>query len=362
MIIKVDSFEKLDKFIFFVRELYSSDENFACPIFFSLKKELRRELFEKKRSNAILCVRNAEVVGRLLYGEGDSKQKNKHIGYFSYFDTIDDFSVAQELFSFMENDLKGKVDYVEGTFSPFDPDTRRGVLVEGYDQPHTIFTSYNFPYYGDFLEKLGYFKAYDTYTVRIDLTEDSYNLASRLASSCPVRSAVEISPLDLKNIDKEVDDVHRIFEEATFELNYQAAPSKTLIKSTFNNMKAFIEPSLVKIAREKDTGRPIGFCLVLKDYNEILRKTKGKIDPFAFIFGKNKIRRVRGVLQYVVPDYQGKGVIGLLYKNLYDSMKKLRIDYFEGGTIMENNVASWKIMVKFGGKISKIYRIYGKNI
>ncbi len=362
MIVKVDNAEKLNKFVYFVRDLYSDDKNFACPIFFSLKKELEREVLVKKRSEAVLCVRDSRVVGRILFGEGDSKQRGERVGYFSYFDAIEDFSVAEELFSYMENAFRGKVNYLEGTFSPFDPDTRRGVLVEGFDQPHTIFTSYNFPYYGEFLEKLGFTKAYDTYTVRIDLTEDNYKLASRLAELCPLRSAVEISPLDLKRIDKEVDDVHRIFEEATFELNYQAAPSKALIKSTFNNMKAFIEPSLVKIAREKSTGRPIGFCLVLKDYNEILSKTKGRIDPFAFIFGKNKIRRVRGMLQYVVPEYQGKGVISLLYKDLYDSMNKLGINYFEGGTIMEKNVASWKIMVKFGGRISKVYRIYGKEI
>ena len=362
MIVKVDNAEKLNQFIYFVRDLYSDDKNFACPIFYSLQKELNRELFVKKRSEAVLCMRDSRIVGRLLFGEGESKQKGERIGYFSYFDTIEDFSVAQELFSYMEDAFRGKVTYVEGTFSPFDPDTRRGILVEGYDEPHTIFTSYNFPYYGEFLERLGFTKAHDTYMVRIDMNDKNYSLISELAEKHARGKNVEIRGLDMKNIDKEVNDVHRIFEEATFELNYQDAPSVETIKKAFLNMKAFIEPSLVKIAREKETGRPIGFCLVLKDYNEILRKTKGKINPFAFIFGKNKIHGVRGTLQYVVPAYQGTGLICMLYKNLYDSMIKLGINYFEGGTIMEKNVASWKIMLKFGGRISKIYRIYGKEI
>lgn len=362
MIHVVSDNSSLNDFIFFVRDLYKNDSNFACPVFFSLKKELRKELFIKKRSVAVLCVRDSVVVGRLLFGISKSKQKSSDIGYFSFFDSVDDFSVAQELFAYMENYFKGKVSYVEGTFSPFDPDTRRGILVEGFSEPHTIFTSYNFPYYGQFLERLGFVKAYDTYTVRIDPNEQNYAFVSRLAKTFPQRKNIDISPLDLRHINREVNDVHRIFEEATFELNYQAAPSVALIKSTFNNMKAFIEPSLVKIAREKQTGRPVGFCLVLKDFNEILRRTKGKFNIFAFLAGKNKIKGVRGILQYVIPEYQGSGLICMLYKNLYDSMRELGIEYFEGGTIMENNVASWKVMVKFGGRISKIYRIYGKEI
>ena len=43
-------------------------------------------------------------------------------------------------------------------------------------------------------------------------------------------------------------------------------------------------------------------------------------------------------------------------------MREKKIEYFEGGTIMEKNVASWKILVKFGGVISKVYRIFQKEV
>ena len=118
MIHVVSDNSSLNDFIFFVRDLYKNDSNFACPVFFSLKKELRKELFIKKRSIAVLCVRDSVVVGRLLFGISKSKQKSSDIGYFSFFDSVDDFSVAQELFAYMENYFKGKVSYVEGTFSP----------------------------------------------------------------------------------------------------------------------------------------------------------------------------------------------------------------------------------------------------
>lgn len=362
MITLVDDIKKLKRFIYFVKDLYKSDKNFANPIYFSVIKELKKEVLIKKRSTAVYCERDGKIVGRLLFSIGRSKQKDAEIGYFSYFDVIEDFGVAEELFAYMESFMRGKVKYIEGTFSPFDQDTRRGILVQGYDQPHTLFTSYNYPYYGEFLEKLGYEKGYDTYTVRIDLTEKNYNMIADLAKRHEEGKNVVVDGLDFKNFDRDLEDVHKIFQEATFELNYQDAPSIDLIRNAANSMKLFLDPDLVKIAREKDTGRPIGFCLVLKDFNEIFRRTKGKINPFAILFYKNKIKGVRGMLQYVVPDYQHTGLICLLYKSFYDSMREKKIEYFEGGTIMEKNVASWKILVKFGGVISKVYRIFQKEV
>lgn len=362
MIIKVDNKPKLKKFMYFVRSLYKNDDRFVSPIYFTLFKELSREILLKKRSTAILCVRDGKVVGRLLYSIGHSKHKNAEIGYFSYFDVINDFSVCQELFAYMEDNMRGKVAFIEGTFSPFDQDTRRGILVEGFNEPHTLFTSYNFPYYGEMLEKLGYVKAYDTYTVHIELTDENYSTVSSLSEKHAEGKNIRIDSINFKNFDNDIKDVHRIFEEATFELNYQNAPSLELIRSTANSLKLFLDPDLVKIARETDTGRPVGFCLVVKDYNEILKKTKGKINPFKFLYLRNKIKGVRGILQYVVPEYQGKGLICMLYKSFYDSMKEKGITYFEGGTIMEKNTSSWGILVKFGGEISKVYRIYNKEI
>ena len=362
MIVQVDDKAKLKKFMFFVRDLYKNDDSFVSPIYFTLFKELTHEILIKKRSTAILCVREGKIVGRLLFSIGYSKQKNAEIGYFSYFDVVNDFSVCQELFAYMEEYMKGKVAYVEGTFSPFDQDTRRGVLVKGFDEPHTLFTSYNYSYYGEMLERLGYVKAYDTYTVHIDLTDENYNTVSELSEKHAEGKNIRIDSVDFKNFDNDLKDVHRIFEEATFELNYQNAPSLELIRKTAKGMKLFLDPDLVKIARENETGRPIGFCLVLKDYNEILKRTKGKINPFKFLYYRNKIKGVRGILQYVVPEYQGKGLICMLYKSFYDSMKEKNITYFEGGTIMEKNTSSWGILVKFGGEISKVYRIYHKQI
>jgi hypothetical protein len=362
MIVKVLDKPTLNDFIFFIKDLYKNHNKYTYPIFFSVKKELAKIVLEKKTYTAIVCKIDGKVCGRLLYTIDYSKQRKENIGYFSYFDCIDNAEVAKELFEYMEKDLTGKVSYIEGTYSPFDPDTRRGILVKGFEYDHTFMTSYNHEYYEKLLLDLGYEKAYDTYTVSIPLAKSSIDKVSEIGAKMESVLDVSIDNLNLKNIDKDIVDIHSILQIATTQLNYQEAPSLEVITKFANSVKLFLNPQFVKIARENSTGKAVGFCLVLPDYNQILKKSKGKINPILFLANKNKINSVRGILQYVVPEYQKKGLIALIYYKLYKAFEKFGIIKFEGGTILENNSDSWGALVKFGGEISKIYRIMGKNL
>ena len=362
MIIKVSNKKQLNKFIFLVKDLYKDNQHFVCPIFSALKKELNHEVLKTNNYTALLCYQNSTLCGRIMYTTDVSKHKGKTVGYFSFFDCIDNIDVAKELFEYMENDLKGKVGYIEGTFSPYDPDTRRGILVKGFDQPHTMLTSYNYEYYNTLLEGCGYQKAFDTYSVKCPLDTNQLSRLERIANISHNRYRIKIDNLNKKNIEQDILDVHKIFEEATTEINYQEAPSIDTIKGFLKSFSFFIEPSLIKIAREIETNEPVGFCLTLLDINQIFKKTKGKLNIFTFFKLKKKITQARGMLQYVIPKYQTKGVFAHLFYEGQKSLKKLGITYFEGGTILEENKASWLPLVNMGGEISKIYRIYGKEI
>lgn len=362
MIKLVTTKKQLHEFIYFITDLYKDSETYVYPIFGSLKKELNKIVLEDKTYTAIICESDSKIVGRLLYTIDYSKQRKEKIGYFSYFDCINNKQTASELFHYMEDDLRGKVNYIEGTFSPFDPDTRRGILVKGFDEDHTILTSYNYEYYENLLLDTGYTKAYDTYTVKVPFTEKLFAMTKLMGEKVEKMVNVKIDSLNIKNLDKDIEDIHQILQAATGVLNYQEAPSIEVIKIFVNNVKFILNFSLIKIARENVTGKPVGFCVALPDFNQILAKTKGKIKPLVFLKLKNKITSARGILQYVIPEYQKKGLIILIYYKLYDTFIKSNITKFEGGTIMEKNVDSWGALVKFGGEISKIYRIMGKSI
>jgi hypothetical protein len=363
MIKIVETKKDLKGFIYFIKYLYKGETHYVFPIFSALIKELTEIVLKKKTYIALLSIRDGEIQGRLLFTYSHNKKRDEKICYFSFFDTINDLSVVKELFEKMEEIMKSEgVKYSEGVYAPYDPDTRRGVLISGFDIDPTIFTSYNYEYYGSFLESIGYTKAIDTVSLNADVSQKSKKRLNTISKYFSRSNDVRVDPINWKELDRDMEDVHQILIAATNEIIYQDAPSIDVIAETAKSMKAFINPNLIRIARENKTNKPIGFCLVLPDFNQVFKKTKGKIRPIRMMLLKKKITKARGTMQYIIPEYQNTGLIGHIFKVIFDELELLGVTDFEAGTMMENNPKPINAFKKFGGEIIKTYRIYGKEI
>ena len=364
MILQVNNKQDLKRFIYFITDLYKDDPYYVFPIFRAQKKELREIVLEEKTYKAILSVDETDTVqGRLLFTYDHSKKQGKDICYYSYFDTINDSAVVKEMFDFMEADMKlHNIDYSEGTFSPFDPDTRRGVMVKGFNQDPSIFTSYNYEYYGTLLEEYGYTKAIDTVLLNADVNQKSKKRLNTFSKFFQRSHDVRVDSLDWNNLERDLKDVEEVIRLASNEIVYQDAPTMEMIRNVAEQMRFFLNPRFVKIARENQTDKPVGFCLVVPDFNQVFKQTKGKIRPLKILRLKKKITRARGQMQYIVPEYQNTGLIGHIFNVVFDDFVETGITDFEGGTMMENNHKPITAFQKFGGEITKIYRIYGKEL
>lgn len=355
---------QLRQFVLFPKKLYHQHPVYVYPIFTILYRELKQEVLKKRNYRALLAIQDGAVVGRILYTIAESKQRHSKIGYFSYFDVIDQDSIAKELFETMEEDLITQgITYVEGTFTPYDPDNKRGILVQGFEYPQTIFTSYNHAYYMRLLTASNYQKAFDTIT--IDLKRTPENIPKLLLLDRYFTSRhqnIRVDSLNLKNLNQDLTDIHQILQIATTEVIYQDAPSMEMITKVAKDLKRLIRPELVKIAREIDTQKPIGFCLVLPDFNQVFQKTKGRLLSIHLLRAKRIITRTRGVLQYVIPEYQNTGLLAYIFKKIYDEFERFGIFEFEAGTMMEDNHKAHAAFLKLGGQVTKIYRIYGKEL
>ena len=364
MIVEVKDKKDLHRFIYFVEELYRGNQHFIPPIFRAQKKELTEIVLDKNTYKALLCVDvNNSVRGRLLYTYDYSKKQGKKICYYSFYDVVNEYSVVKELFEYMEQDMrKRKIDYSEGTFSPYDPDTRRGIMIKGFNDDPAISTSYNYEYYGELLEQYGYSKAFDTVAVTVREEKDTKKRLNSFSKYFLRENDVRVDSLNWKNFEQDLKDVEEIIRLSVNEIIYQEAPSIELIREVAMQMKFFINPNYVKIARENKTDRPVGFCFIIPDFNQVFKKTKGKIRPIRMYFLRKKITRAVGKMQFVVPEYHNKGLIAHIFKTVFDEFKKDGINEFFGGTIMENNPKSINVFTKLGGEISKIYRLYGKEL
>lgn len=362
MIVQVDDAKKLKKFILYVKDLYKGCEQYAPQLLLAQKKELESYIIDKEIYKAIYCERNGEIMGRLMYTIAEDPFKNENVCYFSMFDAINDATVVKELLDYMENAVRFKVKYIVGPVLPAAVDLYRGIMVRGFSEPHSIFLSYNYSYYADLLEKQEYIKYYDMVGIHQSMATKQYNKICKELDDFKIVDKIHIDNFDMANADRDLEDIKKIFKETMYDFEYQDTPSIELISYILKYKKQYIEPNLIKIARDNETNKAVGLNFMIFDYNETLKKTKGHIRPLYQFLTKHRHKNVRSVFSYVIPDYQNIGVLHMLHKASLDTIKKYKVNYFECGTMMEKNLNLIRNQTRFGGEISKVFRVFIKTL
>jgi len=92
---------------------------------------------------------------------------------------------------------------------------------------------------------------------------------------------------------------------------------------------------------------------------------KGRLLPFGWLrfwLGKGKINGARCNMQFVVPEYQNKGVNMAMFHAAYQGAKSIGIKWVEGSTVDETNATSINNTEKVGSHLYRIYRQYEKQL
>jgi GNAT superfamily N-acetyltransferase len=98
---------------------------------------------------------------------------NANIGFFGFFETIEDFAVAKDLLDHARDWLKEKgMNLMRGPggYSTATHESHQGILIDGFDSPPTVELTHNPPYYGEFLTRYGLTKAKDYHAYWIDIS------------------------------------------------------------------------------------------------------------------------------------------------------------------------------------------------
>ena len=128
-------------------------------------------------------------------------------------------------------------------------------------------------------------------------------------------------------------------------------------------LKPYYRPELMIMAYAGN--RPIGLVAALPDYNQVLKKMKGGLFPFGWLqkqLNVNKIHGARCVLQFVVPEYQHKGVNTAMFFEAFLAAKAMGIQWVEGSTVDETSISSITNTEKLASHLYRIYRQYEKSL
>ncbi len=291
---------------------------------------------------------------------------NTRIGSFGFFETIEDYEVAQLLLDkarewIEERDMdvmRGPGEYSNATHE------RQGILIEGFEYPPTVELTHNPPFYGEFLDRYGFTKAKDYLAYRLDITDELMAKALPFARKLSKKVSHEVTtrPIDLRNLKYEVSVIVDIYNQA-WSHNWGFLPLT-------NDDADVIADSLAVIADDDIIhfayvgSRPIAVMGNIPDPFYALRprwKWYGDSDPVRLarlLSTRRKIPRVRSMFFGIVPEYQGTGVPTLLILDVAAGMQKKGYKVMEASLLLEDNTKIIHFIELFSGLCYKTWRIY----
>ena len=103
----------------------------------------------------------------------------------------------------------------------------------------------------------------------------------------------------------------------------------------------------------------------MPDFAPALKKAKGKLFPFGFLHLLKAKKQSKDVIFYligVLPEYQNKAVTAILFKECYETFKKLDIQNCFRTPELADNAASMNLWKHFDPKIHKRRCTFKKDL
>ena len=365
----VQTKKEIDTFIKFAWKIYKNDPYWVPPLLYDKKKILDRKknpFFKHAGMEMYLAERNGEYVGRIAAIKNDLHNKYHHdkIGFFGFFECIDDQEVANKLFdSAKEWLIKQDCDAMRGPANPSSND-EYAMLLDGFEDEPRLMMPYNPKYYLSLCDNYGFQKVKDLFAYKLENQKVvGSDKLKRVADIAQRRSGIKISQMNMKEFNKELDKVKFVYNKA-WAPNWGFVPfTEEEIDAFANDFKPLVEPSLVLFG-EIDN-KLVGFALVMLDYNQIFKSINGKLLPFGFLklfTQKKKIKWVRILTLGIVPEYQKRGLDAVFYWEIVNRAANLGIFLGEASWILEDNEMMNRGAQVMNGEIYKKYRVYQISI
>ena len=367
---KVSNKKELKTFIRFNYELYKNNPYSVPDLYddmlgtFSPQKNAAFEFCE---ADYFLAYKDDKVVGRVaaIINRRANETWNKKEVRFGWIDFVDDPEVSKALLDQVE--AWGKERRMEAMVGPlgFTDLDAEGMLVEGFDQLSTMSSIYNYPYYSQHMERLGFEKEADWVEFKLTVPDKLPEKFVRISEIILQKYKLKIKKLKRSEI-KEKNYGQKIFDL----INEAYAPLYGYSKMTQGQINQYIKTYLPLIDLrmvslvEDEAGELVAVGISMPSLSEALQKAKGKMLPFgwyhllkALFFKKPKVLDL--LLVGVKPEYQSKGVNALLFYDLVPIYQQMGFQYGESNPELEVNKkvqAQWSAFESVQHKRRRAYK------
>jgi GNAT superfamily N-acetyltransferase len=357
----------LRRFVAFPYRLHREDPLWVPPLrrdIYTILSRGKNPFFQRAEAEYFLALRDGRVLGRIaaIHNRAHNEFHEDRVGFFGFFETIDDQHVAGALFDAAAAWLRARgLETMRGPAS-FSTNDECGLLVDGFDTPPTVMNPHNPPYYGTLIEGAGFAKAKDLYQYQTPSDRLPERL-ERAAKKVQQRLQLSLRPIDMKRFKEDIDSIKPLYNGA-WEKNWGFVPmTDAEIDHLAKQLKPVIVPDLVVFAER--AGTPIGFAAAIPDFNVALKANpSGRLFPgiLRILWRSRAIRRVRILLLGVAKEYRGLGAAELMYYWIWTKGTALGYNWGEAGWILEDNLPMRKGVEFMGFEPYKTLRMYDRPL
>ena len=365
--IDLNSKKDVKKYVAFPFQLYKENKFWVPPFVQSAKNQLDPDIhpyyLHSDANFFIVEDKSGKVLGRIGLFENNryNKTNNINCGLFSHFDVINDKGVSNILFEkAFEWGGKRNLEYLIGPKGMISADVD-GILVEGFDHRSAMGAPYNYPYYQDFIESIGFQKERDVlsgyiHIPSVKIPDRIIRISERIKKQRGfwVKQAKnkeemrEMVPEFIHLMNKVFEDGFGFYPYTEEEFYYVA-----------EDIIAICDPELVKVVMKGE--KMIGFLIAYHDISKGMQKARGRMWPFGWLYllidrKRTKWINVNGL--GVLPEYQGLGGNAVLYAEMANTVLSHGFEYAETVSVGEENYRSFSDNITFGVTWYKRHRLY----
>ena len=367
---KVSSSSELKKFIRFNYELYKENPFSVPDLYDDMLNTFSRDknaAFEFCDADYFLAYKDGKLVGRVaaILNKRANETWGKKEVRFGWIDFINDIEVSDALLKAVEawGKERGMTEMVGPLgFTDFDAE---GMLVEGYEELGTMATIYNFPYYPQHMEKLGFEKEADWVEFKIYIPDAIPDKHKRISEIIMRKYGLKIVKCQsTKDINKYGQAIFDLMNEAYSPLYGYSALSPKQIQQYIKMFLPILDLRMVTLVTDAEDN-VVAVGISMPSLSKALQKAKGRLLPFGWyhllktIFLKKYPKVLDLLLVAVKPEYQNKGVNALLFYDLIPVYQQLGFEYAESNPELELNdkvQAQWEYFKTIQHKRRRAYK------
>lgn len=286
-----------------------------------------------------------KVVGRIcaMVNPRYNERYGKRRARFGWFDCIEDFEVAKLLIDTATawakeqgmTEIHGPLYY--NTFG------KQGMLVEGYENIPPFNCLYNYPYYNDFMTRLGFEKECDWLQYKMVANHGVPDKARRVSKLVKERYNLHIGSLDKLKKDKElVRKFFRVYNESFAEtvLNFIPLTDEEIEEEAASVMPFITDKASCMLLDENND--IVAFGISFPTLSPALQKAKGSLFPFGWWHLWRALHNYETtdlMVNGAAPEWQNKGVSAVYYEEMADKALKIGNRWAISNPQIESNSA-----------------------